>query len=284
MPSLSPDSTFSPCRMREGRRGSVTTACPSAASVGARITARISDLPQAERAEQPSAYRPARQDRQRQADTEQPRGHGVLAAKRRQVDPRGVGEEHQGQRSSARIRICSLVGPKSIQPSPSFPTIRPVERKKIGAVIRRPFEGAREPGIGEQDSCGGRERPGTHRAILRLSLTILPRSWRMSHCSSGRRAQRCRLGLHGDPGAAAGPRSDPIRPVHKDADSVSSVPDHDEMSRRCSWLCWRGAWFGLSAGLDGRDASGEQQGDEREECEDRRRRRAARRSGSARSS
>ena len=35
MPSLSPLSTLSPCRIREGTLGSVTTACPSAASVGA---------------------------------------------------------------------------------------------------------------------------------------------------------------------------------------------------------------------------------------------------------
>jgi hypothetical protein len=41
MPSLRPLSTLSPCRIRCGTRGSVTTACPSAASVGASTTARI---------------------------------------------------------------------------------------------------------------------------------------------------------------------------------------------------------------------------------------------------
>ena len=40
MPSFRPLSTFRPWRTRDGSRGSVTTACPSAASVGARITAR----------------------------------------------------------------------------------------------------------------------------------------------------------------------------------------------------------------------------------------------------
>jgi hypothetical protein len=39
MPSFSPLSTFRPWRMREGIRGSETTACPSAASVGARTIA-----------------------------------------------------------------------------------------------------------------------------------------------------------------------------------------------------------------------------------------------------
>ena len=39
MPSLSPLSTLSPWRMREGRRWLLTTGCPSAASVGARIVA-----------------------------------------------------------------------------------------------------------------------------------------------------------------------------------------------------------------------------------------------------
>src|SRR4051794_26144113 len=41
IPSLRPLSTLSPCRIRRGTRGSVTTACPSAASVGASTTARI---------------------------------------------------------------------------------------------------------------------------------------------------------------------------------------------------------------------------------------------------
>ena len=41
MPSLSPLSTFSPWRIRPGTRGSVTTAWPNAASVGANTIARI---------------------------------------------------------------------------------------------------------------------------------------------------------------------------------------------------------------------------------------------------
>ena len=41
IPSLRPLSTFSPWRILPGMRGWVTTACPSAASVGARTTARI---------------------------------------------------------------------------------------------------------------------------------------------------------------------------------------------------------------------------------------------------
>ena len=45
MPSLRPLSTLSPWRIRCGTRGSVTTACPSAASVGASTTARITASP-----------------------------------------------------------------------------------------------------------------------------------------------------------------------------------------------------------------------------------------------
>ena len=51
IPSLSPLSTLSPWRIRPGTRGSVTTAWPSAASVGARTTARIDGLLDAQLAE-----------------------------------------------------------------------------------------------------------------------------------------------------------------------------------------------------------------------------------------
>jgi hypothetical protein len=52
--------------------------------------------------------------------------------------------------SSARIRTCSLVGLRSIQPSPLFPTIRPAEREDRRGD-RRTCKGAREAGIGDQE-------------------------------------------------------------------------------------------------------------------------------------
>jgi hypothetical protein len=56
------------------------------------------DLGPVKRTEHCDPERPARQDCQRQTDAEQPRGHGVLASKRGQVDTRSVGEEDERQR------------------------------------------------------------------------------------------------------------------------------------------------------------------------------------------
>ena len=136
IPSFSPDSTFSPCRMREGRRGSMTTACPSAASVGARITARIrssarlnepnSPAPTA----QPAAIvsgRPIPSRRAGRLYSRRSAGTSILEASANRTSV---------SVSSARIRTCSLDGPMSIHPSPLPPTISPADRKKIGAEIQ----------------------------------------------------------------------------------------------------------------------------------------------------
>ena len=74
MPSLSPLSTFRPWRMRDGTRGSVTTAAPSAASVGARTTARMTASVDRQLTEDGRRDDRAERDRQGQSDAEQTHG------------------------------------------------------------------------------------------------------------------------------------------------------------------------------------------------------------------
>ena len=81
----------------DGRLGSVTTAWPRAASVGARITASSSASGHSSPPKTASAATKPGADRQRQADPEQPGGHADLLAERLQVDPRCVAEEHDGE-------------------------------------------------------------------------------------------------------------------------------------------------------------------------------------------
>ena len=109
MPSLSPLSTLSPCRTRDGSAGSVTTACPSAASVGARTTASRSASAQVSEPSRTSADAEAGHDRQRQADPEQTRRDRDLVTERAQVDPRGVAEEHDRERR-LRQQLHRLAG------------------------------------------------------------------------------------------------------------------------------------------------------------------------------
>ena len=92
MPSLSPLSTFKLCRTRDGSRGSVTTACPSAASVGASTTARRSASGQLSA---PRSATAAAKPATSVSGSPMPsrRGDGHLPAEGSQVDARGVGEE-----------------------------------------------------------------------------------------------------------------------------------------------------------------------------------------------
>ena len=75
----------------------MTTAWPSAASVGARITASSSASAHESR-EAGERDDEAGHERQRQADPEQAQRHRELAAQRAQVDPRGVCEQDQRER------------------------------------------------------------------------------------------------------------------------------------------------------------------------------------------
>ena len=76
----------------------MTTAWPSAASVGARITARSSASAHKSSGNTTRASDESGHERQRQADPEQAQRHRELAAQRAHVDPRGVREQDQRKR------------------------------------------------------------------------------------------------------------------------------------------------------------------------------------------
>jgi hypothetical protein len=76
-----------------GSRLLVTTGSPRAASVGARAAA----VHPSSWGKQDQPGQGADHDRQGQAEAEQPRRQGGLAPQPAQVDPGGVGEQHQGQ-------------------------------------------------------------------------------------------------------------------------------------------------------------------------------------------
>ena len=98
MPSLRPLSTFSPWRTRERQRGSVTTAWPSAASVGARMIASRRASGHESAPKRTSADAEAGEDREWQAEAEQPGRDRDLVAQRLEVDPGGVAEEDERER------------------------------------------------------------------------------------------------------------------------------------------------------------------------------------------
>ena len=187
MPSLSPDSTFRPCRMREGSRGSVTTACPSAASVGARITARIST---SARLNEPNSPAPTAQPAAIVSGSPIPssrRGSRYSRRSARTSIREASANSTSVRVTSARLRTCSLDGPMSIHPSPLLPTSSPAERKKIGAEIqvrgqqraRRPRRGGglrqqlRGPRCSERDLTGVAVRSGRRRSTAQRGLDPL---------------------------------------------------------------------------------------------------------------
>ena len=83
IPSFSPLSTLSPCRIRDGSRGSVTTAWPSAASVGASTMARTSASLQASDPKTTGRERVPRATVSGSPIAEQPRRDRVLARRPR---------------------------------------------------------------------------------------------------------------------------------------------------------------------------------------------------------
>ena len=98
IPSFSPLSTLRLWRTRDGRRGDVTTAWPSAASVGARMIASTSA---SGHARSPSSATPATKPARIVSGRPIPSRRAGIPSVRRsaaQVDPRRVGEEHDRQR------------------------------------------------------------------------------------------------------------------------------------------------------------------------------------------
>ena len=84
--------------MRTGRRGSVTTAWPSAASVGASRTARTSASAMLSEPNNSAAQSAPAAIVSRQADRQQPERQPVVAPQRAHVDPGGVREQHKRER------------------------------------------------------------------------------------------------------------------------------------------------------------------------------------------
>ena len=138
MPSLRPLSTLRAWRMRCGTRGSVTTAWPSAASVGASTTARITASPKlsspkiAAAATAPSAMVSGRP---------MPSSRTGTSTVRRSA-PRSMREASENSTSasvvSASARTVEPVLDRSIPSSTSGPTSNPKATNSIAGVIGVP--------------------------------------------------------------------------------------------------------------------------------------------------
>ena len=138
IPSLSPLSTLSPWRILAGTRGSVTTACPSAASVGARTTPRItaSSIAQLRRRPPPPRRRRARW-------SVAVRSRAAAPAPRRrdegaEIDARGIAEQHERER---RLRQGSHGRARALEVDPVEhlgPASNPNATNTIAGVIGVP--------------------------------------------------------------------------------------------------------------------------------------------------
>ena len=174
-PSLSPLSTFSPWRIRDGMRSSVTTAWPSAASVHASTIASTSASVKlipgiTRRADQGSG-----EDRERQADPQQPQRHRKLVVERAQRDPRRVPEQHQRQRDLGEQLDLFAAQVKVQQPEH-----RPGEQAGAGEEHRardvQSFQPPRDRRVGDQQRCNRRQSPGHSATLERPSRPDRPRS------------------------------------------------------------------------------------------------------------
>ena len=218
MPSLSPrlDVQPLPDPRREPRIGHDRLA---ERGVGRRQDDRENeDLRRAEEPNSAGAERPARQDRQRQPDPEQP----SRDARTRAAAPTGrCARRRRRARASASARRgpepARCVGPRSIQPSPLLPKSRPAERKKIGAETGVRSSARETAGVRDQDSGDRRECPRAH--ATRIPYDV--RSRRLDARADGRprtprqhqrrsRHRRCTAGSYVD-GAPLSSRRQPSR-------------------------------------------------------------------------
>ena len=175
IPSLSPLSTFRPWRIRCGTRGSVTTAWPSAASVGANTIARITasstdNCPKIQAAATaPSAIVSGRPMPSRRS--------GTPASRRRR--PRSMREASQNSTSarvaSASVRTAELELSVSISPSTLGPTSNPMTTNSIVAVRgvpdsrpeTAPTASSVSATMARDQSIPGPSLPGDHPSIRR---------------------------------------------------------------------------------------------------------------------
>ena len=98
MPSLRPLSTFSSRRIRFGIRGSSMIVAPSAASVGATMAPTVAATQSEMPGITPKAAAVPEADGEREADGQKPDRQTQVRAELVDVDPGGIGEQHQGQR------------------------------------------------------------------------------------------------------------------------------------------------------------------------------------------
>ena len=115
--------------------------------------------------EDPSADERARDDRQGQADAEQPQGDGVLGAERTQVDPRCIGEQDERERRLGEQLDVPVALRELDQAEPGAG-----DQAADGEEDRGRDEDALEPErrhrVREHDERDRRHRPVVHRSIL----------------------------------------------------------------------------------------------------------------------
>ena len=191
IPSLSPLSTLSPWRIRCGTRGSVTTACPSAASVGASTIAEDDRLLDGQLAEQDGGRDGAERDRQRQADPEQPHRHADRAAevrrgrraRRRRTAPGRASPRPAGARPSPLAR--------SMPSSALGPTSSPNATNRIAGVIGVPAS-RRETAATPSSASATRTSVHSIRDIMAVGAALRDNSTARSPCAQrgGRRGVR----------------------------------------------------------------------------------------------
>ena len=159
MPSLSPLSTLRPWRTRAGMRGSVTTAWPSAASVGARTTARITA---SQSVSAPNVAAAATVPSAMVSGSPMPsRRSGTLTSPRRwRRSTREASQKSTSARvASASVRTAPLVLSRSIPSSTFGPTSRPTATNTIAGVIGEPSSRPRHRGDAEQRERHDGKRP-----------------------------------------------------------------------------------------------------------------------------
>ena len=109
----------------------------------------------------------AREDRQRQPDSEQARGQRDFPAQRHEVDPRGVGEQHERERRLGKRAHAAAVD-REVEPAQDFAPHQQAgadEQHRSGED--RPLEPSGQPRIPEHECRDDRQAPGVQsHAIL----------------------------------------------------------------------------------------------------------------------
>ena len=162
MPSLRPLSTLSPWRTRAATRGSVTTACPSAASVGARITPTITASPRVNwRKTTPATSAPSAMVRGRPMPRSRAgRPNSARSALKSMRD--ASQKRTRASVASASVRTTEPVLSSSTPPSTWGPTTRPIATNTIvgvtgaptGVVRQRRRQAARAPRLRATNASG----------------------------------------------------------------------------------------------------------------------------------